>query len=60
MAVLAAAIVVGVAMLWLPACRLFFLISWGIGVMVAGILARRNKLFPVREEDIENQRPLGL
>ena len=60
MAVLAAAMVVGVAMLWLPAYRLFFLISLGIGILVARILALRNKFFPVREKDIENKRPLGL
>jgi hypothetical protein len=60
MAVLAAAIGVGVAMVWLPAYRLFFVISWGIGVMVAGILTLRHKLFLVREDDIENKRPLGL
>jgi hypothetical protein len=60
MAVLAAAMVVGVAMLWLPAYRLFFLISVAIGILVVGLLALRNKFFPVREEDIESKRQLDL
>lgn len=60
MALLAAGAIIGVAMLWLPAYRLFFVISVGIGILVAGILYLWNKFHPVREEDIENKRPLGL
>jgi len=43
-----------------PAYRWFFAISVGIGVGVALILFLWYKLRPVREEDIENKRPLGL
>ena len=60
MAVLAAAAIVGITLLWLPAYRLFFLISLGIGIVVAAILYFWNRLHPVREEDVENKRPLGL
>ena len=60
MALLAAAAIVGVTLLWLPAYRMFFVISVGIGVVVAAILYFWNKFHPVREEDVENKRPLGL
>jgi hypothetical protein len=38
----------------------FFAISVGIGIIVAGILYLRNKYRPVSDKDIENKRPLGL
>ena len=60
MALLAAAAIMGVTLLWLPAYRLFFVISVGIGIVVAAILYFWNKFHPVREEDVENKRPLGL
>jgi len=40
--------------------REFFLISIGLGVIIAAILYLRNKYFPVKEKDVENKRPLGL
>jgi hypothetical protein len=43
-----------------PAYRVFFGISMGIGIIVAGILYLRNKYLPIREEDVESKRPLGL
>jgi MFS family permease len=53
--------VVGVLLIALPAYRWFFLISLGIGLVVAGILFLWYRLRPIREEDIENnKRPLGL
>jgi MFS family permease len=56
-----AAGVVGVLLIALPAYRWFFLISVGIGLVVAGILFLWYRLRPVKEEDIENnKRPLGL
>ncbi|HZR56262.1 MAG TPA: hypothetical protein VFA74_05285 [Terriglobales bacterium] len=55
-----AAVVVAVVLLLLPAYRLFFGISVLIGIAVAGILYLRNKYFPVKEEDLDNKRPLGL
>jgi hypothetical protein len=52
--------VVAILLISFPVYRLFFLISLGIGLVVAGILFLWHKLRPIREEDIENQRPLGL
>ena len=52
--------VVLVLLISLPAYRWFFLISAGIGVAVAGILYLWYKYKPLKEEDIENKRPLGL
>ena len=55
-----AVVLVIVAMVWLPAYRLFFAISIGIGVLVAGGLYFWHRFRPVREEDVINKRPLGL
>lgn len=52
--------VVAIVVIAFPAYRWFFLISVGIGVVVASILFLWYKLRPIREEDIENKRPLGL
>jgi MFS family permease len=52
--------VVAILLVWLPAYRWFFLISVGIGVVVWLILAAWHRFRPVREEDVENKRPLGL
>ena len=52
--------VVLVLLIGLPAYRWFFLISAGIGVLVAGLLYLWHKYKPLKEEDIENKRPLGL
>jgi hypothetical protein len=60
MALLAAAIVVTVTLIALPADRLFFAISIGIGVLVAVILYLWHRFRPLKEKDIENKRPLGL
>ena len=60
MALVAAAAIVGITLLWLPAYRLFFAVSVGIGIVVAAILYVWHKFRPVREEDINNKRPLGL
>jgi hypothetical protein len=50
-----------VLLIALPAYRWFFLISVGIGLVVAGILFLWYRFRPVREQDIENnKRPLGL
>jgi hypothetical protein len=57
--VIAAAIIV-VVLIAFPAYRVFFAISLGIGVIVAGILYLRNKYRPIRDEDVDNKRPLGL
>ncbi len=59
-ALLTAVAIVGTTLIWLPAYRLFLAISIGIGLVVAGILYLWRRLRPVREEDVENKRPLGL
>jgi uncharacterized membrane protein YqjE len=59
-ALLTAALIVVVTLVWLPAYRLFFAISVGIGLLVAAALYLWHKLRPVREEDVHNKRPLGL
>src|SRR5262249_55600018 len=55
-----AAVLVFVLLIWLPAYRWFFLGSLGIGIVVAAVLYFWNKLRPVKAEDVENKRPLGL
>ena len=57
--VVAAALVAATA-IWLPAYRWFLLISIGIDSGVAGGLYFWHKLRPVKEDDVENKRPLGL
>jgi len=52
--------VVVVLLITFPAYRWFFAISAGIGVGVAVALFVWHKLRPIREEDVENRRPLGL
>jgi len=59
-AVVVAAAIVATTAIWLPAYRWFLLISVGIGAAVAGILYFWHKLRPVKEDDVENKRPLGL
>jgi hypothetical protein len=59
-ALLTAAVIVAVTLIWLPAYRLFFAVSIGIGVVIASVLHLWHRFRPVREEDIENKRPLGL
>ncbi|MGA8310811.1 MAG: hypothetical protein WB755_12330 [Terriglobales bacterium] len=49
-----------VLLIWLPAYRWFFLGSLGIGVIVAAILYLWNRYKPVKAEEVENKRPLGL
>lgn len=52
--------VVAIVLIGFPAYRWFFLISVGIGIVVAGILFLWHKFRPIREEDVENKKPLGL
>lgn len=51
---------VAILLIWLPAYRWFFLISVGIGLVVWAILFLWHRYKPLREEDVENKRPLGL
>ena len=55
-----AAVIVMATLIWLPAYRLFFAISLVAAVLVAGGLHIWHKFHPVRNEDVENKRPLGL
>jgi len=57
---LVAVVVVAILLIALPAYRWFFLISLGVGLIVALILHFWNKHKPVKAEDVENKRPLGL
>lgn len=59
-ALLTAVLIVAITFIWLPAYRWFFLISVGIGIVIAGGIHLWHKLRPVREEDVEKKRPLGL
>jgi MFS family permease len=52
--------VVATLLIMLPAYRWFFLISVAIGIVVALILFLWNRYKPIKEEDIEHKRPLGL
>jgi peptidoglycan biosynthesis protein MviN/MurJ (putative lipid II flippase) len=52
--------VVVILLLWLPAYRWFLLISTGIGVLAAGTLYLWHHFKPLKEEDVDNKRPLGL
>jgi MFS family permease len=52
--------VVAILLVAFPAYRWFFLISLGIGLVVAAILFLWHKFRPIREEDVENKHPLGL
>jgi hypothetical protein len=54
-------------LIWLPASRRFLLgvgiavlICVVIGIVVAGILQQWHKRKPLKEENVEHKRPLGL
>ena len=55
-----AAAIIAAVLISFPAYRVFFAISVGIGVVVAGLLYLRNKYRPITDKDVENKRPLGL
>jgi apolipoprotein N-acyltransferase len=57
--VIAVAIMVAVLIAF-PAYRIFLAISLGIGILVAVILRLRNKYRPIRDDDVDHKRPLGL
>jgi len=52
--------VVAILLIMLPAYRWFFLISVGIGVVVWGILHFWHEHRPLKGEDVEHKKPLGL
>lgn len=55
-----AAVMIAAVLIAFPAYRVFFAISVGIGIVVAGLLYLRNKYRPITDKDIENKKPLGL
>jgi dolichol kinase len=55
-----AAVIMIAVLIGFPAYRVFLAISVGIGIVVALILYLRNKYSPIRDEDVNNKRPLGL
>jgi hypothetical protein len=55
-----AVVVVAILLIMLPAYRLFFLISVLIGLVIAGALTLWYRLHPIKEQDVETKRPLGL
>jgi len=59
-ALIVALVVVAVLLIGLPAYRWFFLISMLIGIVIAGGLTLWHRLHPIKDEDVENKRPLGL
>ena len=59
-ALLVAAAIVAATAIWLSAYRWFLFISIGIGAAVAGVLYLWHRLRPVKDDDVENKRPLGL
>lgn len=52
--------VVAILLIAFPAYRWFFLISVLIGLVIWGGLTLWHRLHPLKEEDIENKKPLGL
>ena len=52
--------VVAILLIALPAYRWFFLISVLIGLVIAGGLTLWHRLRPIKDNDVENKRPLGL
>ncbi len=59
-ALIVAIAVVAILLIAVPHYWLFFLISVLIGIVIAGGLALWHKHRPLKDEDVENKRPLGL
>ncbi|MEP6644067.1 MAG: hypothetical protein ABJA69_06200 [Acidobacteriaceae bacterium] len=55
-----AGLIVALVLIFLPAYRVFFAVSVGIGLLVWGILYFWHKYNPLKEEDVHGKRPLGL
>ncbi|MFY9558927.1 MAG: hypothetical protein WAQ52_01715 [Terriglobales bacterium] len=52
--------VVALLLIEFPSYRVFFGISVLIGLVIAGGLTLWYRLHPIKDEDAENKRPLGL
>ncbi len=57
--VIAIAVVI-ILLIAFPPYRLFFIISIGIGVLIAGGLQLWHRLTPAKVDEPENKHPLGL
>jgi len=56
-----AAVIVVILLVAFPAYRWFFLISFGIGLAVWGVLHFWHRFRPIEEKDVQDtKRPLGL
>jgi len=55
-----AVVLVAILLFAFPAYRWFFLISVLIGLVIAGGLMLWHRLHPIKEQDVESKRPLGL
>jgi hypothetical protein len=55
-----AVVVVAVLLIMLPAYRWFFLISFLIGLVIAGGLTLWYRPHSIKEHDVQTKRPLGL
>jgi uncharacterized RDD family membrane protein YckC len=52
--------VVAILLIALPAYRWFFLLSFLIGLLIAGGLTIWHRLYPISEHDVHPKPPLGL
>ena len=59
-ALIVAVAVVGILLIAFPPYRVFFLISIGIGILIAAGLQLWHRLTPAKVDETENKRPLGL
>jgi len=59
-ALIIAVATVAILLIAWPAYRLFFAISTGIGIGVAGGLYLWHRWKPIKEEEADHKRPLGL
>jgi len=57
---IAIAAVVIAFLIWLPPARWFLVISVAIGVLIAGGLHLWHRYKPIKEEDVDDKRPLKL
>ena len=60
LSLIAAGLAVIVFLIWVPATRWFFVISLILGCGIAGVLYLWHKVKPIKGEDVDHKRPLGL
>ena len=52
--------VVVILLVAMPGYWLFFSVSLGIGIVIAGGLKLWHRMHPIEDVEVENKRPLGL